>query len=158
MPTHSQKIEAAMVGYLQGIAGNPWPDALKNGSTELRIFAGESEDLKDGQTILCVMDSMQEEFPEKSGNRYSLCRIELRTPVKKKGQVSDPDPINEHIDTAEVLETAVLDDNLAALLTASTADFTAMAVLDRQPVQDPTENYWMTGWTFRLYSCPKAFA
>lgn len=155
MPTHAEKIEAAMVAYLSAQA---FPDTLENDDEEKRIFAGESEEVKDGQCILCIMDDMQEEFPERSGNRYSLCRVELRTSVEARPENAATTALEDHIAAAEILESALLDNDLAALLTAAIADFTAFGILDRQPIQEQNENYWMNGYTFRLYSCPKAFS
>lgn len=139
---HAEKIEAAGVEYLKT---KTWPVSI-NG----RIFGGESNSTKDGQCVIFEMADMQEEFPLRTGNRYCLCEVAVRTPI-----VGD-DPLTSHRTAADVLESAINEDDLAVQLTSAVDGFTAMGVLDVQPIQEQDENYYMTGFSFRLYSCPKA--
>lgn len=156
MPSHSEKIEQSGVAYLTA-NGASLPDTLKISAGVYRIFPGESDSVKDAQCILWIMDTAQEEFPEKSGNRYSIVRVELHTPVRiaAPGE-TDVDALEDHEEAVTALEQLLLVDDLAAQLSAAIANFTVMGILDRQPIEEETDDYWMNGYEFRIYSCPSS--
>ena len=169
---HAQLIEAALVAYLTGLndgADPPnslWPASLMVSGTPpvLRISAGEDILLKDGQCVVCsVGKDFTEEYPPSSGNRWCECAVELKTPVTQLSPsqlASNPVPptaLANHRAAANVLENAVLVQNFPDLLTAASNGLTCFGVTDRLPVREQTKDYWLSGFKFRLYSCPSEF-
>ena len=152
---HAELIETAGVNYLAGLK---WPA----GFTKAQISPGQSAtDIAAALISVSVEGDLGPEYPLFSGNRWADVKIELKTPVATQtpDQVAAgaQTPLALHSLVAAALQDAVMDSNLPALLTAAVAGFTAFGVIDRCPIREQTENYWLSGWRFRLLSCPSAF-
>lgn len=172
-----EKIEAALVFYLsQFIDGDPatlppntdipvawlWPKSLQNDVGELRIFEGETDNVKDGQAILCIADDANQEDPQFTGNQMVPCQVWLRTPVKvltpKEVELKMPTALANHELAAAILSDAMNQDPflLAGYLNASAQDMTIMGgVMDLRPQRQEHPNWFGSGWTFRVYAMNK---
>jgi hypothetical protein len=109
----AEKLEESFVAYLKSLT---WPESLRDDpddATTVRIFAGESDETKTGQCIVCVADDNPTEEPNNSGNCVFSFRVELRTPI------ADPSPIGDHKDVADALENAIMADGLGDLVNAA---------------------------------------
>ncbi len=142
---HPEKLETAIVAYLKTIT---WPDAFD----EDLILPGESDDTKEGQCVIVNCGDAEEETPLMSGNKWHTVTIELRTPSAESAQLDD------HSAAAEVLESAILVDDLPDQFMATAADLTVFGVRNIIPLREQTENYWMSGFSLRVYSCPTSFS
>lgn len=170
-----EKLEAAGVAYLKQFVGgdltaNPeppaswfWPDSLKNSAGQLRIFTGESDDLKDGQAILVIADDANQEEPQFTGNFMIPVQVWLRTPVKvltaKEVTGLNKTALQNHSAAASLLSDALNQDPflLAGYLNASGADFTIMGgIMDLRPERQEPPNYFASGWSFRVYAMNKS--
>ena len=147
---HAKLIETTLASYL---AGYSFPDSLKNDAGTFRIFAGESEDDKDGQVIIASCGQNLTEEPQFSANYWADCSVELRTPISLP---VDGDTVDNsqtiHDAAATVLRAAIMDTGILASLNQTTG-FYAYAVLDRAPSRDQQPNFHSSGYMFRLYSC-----
>lgn len=139
---HPQKIETAFVNVL---AAQAWPATFDTA----RILPGESDSQKTGQCVLCICEDSDQEDPPSTGDKWNTVRVELRTPALRDQSAT----IAKHRSAAAVLENTVLDTTLKDLLTAAIADFTVIGILDRLPIRDQNDNYWMSGYTLRVLSC-----
>lgn len=147
---HAKLIETALAGYL---IGKPFPDSLKNEAGTYRIFAGASEEEKDGQVIIASCGQDLQEEPTFSANYWAECSVELRTPISLPvdGDTEDVS-LTIHDAAATVLRAAILDDGIIAALN-QTSGIYVYAILNRNPSRDQQQNYHSSGYTFRLYSC-----
>ena len=136
-----QKINAALVAYLAGLTP-------PSGFTADMIQPGESDEDKDSQVIICAAGDATEEVPPKTANMMVPVGIELHTPFYLASGVSS---LSQHQAVAEFLEAAVLDDDLAALLTAAQADFTCLGVPQRTPISGQTDGVYVSGWSLQMY-------
>jgi hypothetical protein len=158
-----EKIESSIVAYLAGVT--TWPASLKNAAGAYRIFSGESDQNKDGQSILVVADDAEREDPPFSGNFFVPVQILLKTPVTtqtaRQKASSAPTMLANHSSAAAALESAINVDPyaLAGLINSDGADFTIMGpVLDIRPQRHQDDNWHASGWTFRVYVTSKTIA
>lgn len=150
MPQATETIESALVSYL---SGRSFPDSLKNDAGDYRIFAGESDDVKDGQTLIAWVDGDLTEEPQYSGNYWADCEVELRTPIIAAATGdSETDSLPLHKAAAEVMRLAIMDSAFPELL--GNNSFVVYAVLDRNPTRNQAPNYHASGYRFRLYCHP----
>ena len=161
-----EKIENAFVAYLQGFSTTDtppasWPASM-NASGQVRIFAGENNQDKDGQCVIVIADDATEEYPMFSGNYYSPVTVWLRTPVKvltpDEIKNKNPESLDSHKAASAILDGAINGDGFAIVsaVNALGTDFTIMGgILDRKPVRQDTENFWASGWEFRLLAAGK---
>ncbi len=172
MPELAELCEEALKNYLVGLVdgqGNSvWPDSLRRGAADnfaLRIFAGETEETKDGECIFCVAEK---EFPEHipSAGIYEVpVKCVLRTPTKKlttaDKTANEPEPLANHSVAAQQLRTALmangLELSLSAAYTQPGVGFTALGILDRLPGRDQVDEYWESNWNAKLVCCPQSF-
>ena len=146
---HAEKLETSLAAYLAGLDPSPWAEDLTNADSSLRIFAGESEQEKDGTCILCIVGDMTEE-PPRSGNRWADVTVELRTPVQDDGGAS----LVNHKANAIALQTAMMATDLPDHLTSEDLGITVFGIAERNTARDQNETYWMSGFTVRAYSAP----
>jgi hypothetical protein len=154
----AEKLEESFVAYLKSLT---WPESLRDDpddATTVRIFAGESDETKTGQCIVCVADDNPTEEPNNSGNCVFSFRVELRTPI------ADPSPIGDHKDVADALENAIMADGLGDLVNAAAyakavaepddfADldhFCLYPVISRTPIREQIDDLHVSG---RALSC-----
>ena len=151
----AEKLEQAFVAYLNTL---DWPDSLNGDSDTPRIFAGENDQSKDGQCIVCIAEDNPTEEPPNSGNCVFSFRVELRTPI------AEPSPIDDHKEVADALENAIMASGLADLVNAAayakaisdpdnSADldnFCLYPVISRTPIREQDEELWVSG---RAMSC-----
>ena len=161
-----EKIEAAFVAYLQGFSTTDtppasWPASMNAGG-QVRIFAGENNQEKDGQCVIVIADDATEEYPMFTGNYWSPVTIWLRTPVKvltpAEIAANATESLDLHKAAASILDGAINGDGFAivAAVNALGTDLTVMGgILDRKPVRQDTENFWASGWEFRLLAAGK---
>lgn len=167
-----EKLEAALVKYLQGIV-----QAALTATTlpayfdpDTQIQPGESaEDITD-QILRCVADDATQEYPPDTGNFWSPIMLELRTPAREQTETeAASEDVNEsvaqldkHKALAALLTSAVMVDNLPDLLNAAAVtlgegyELTVMRVLDRLPQRGQTSDIYMSGFTLRLYAAGSA--
>ena len=160
--------ESALVTYLSSKKNSDgslvWPSTMQRPAPTfaLRIFAGESGQEKDGQCILCIADNGPENIPS-SANYDLAVEVWLRTPVavltdaEKNSNPPTPDPLTTHSQAAEQLRFALMANGLELFLTAAQVGFTVWGILDRQPQRADTENYWASGFSFKLVCCAASF-
>lgn len=146
---HAQKIQAAFAAYLAGITPSPWAEDLTNADGALRIFAGQSDDTKDGTRIVCAVSGDLTEMPAFSGNRWADVEISLKTPVVDDGGAS----LTYHQQNAAALESALMDTGLVAGL--QTSGLYVYQVLDRNTYQAEDADGWESGMRLRVYSVEK---
>ena len=160
--------ERSLVSYLAGLVkqdGSPvWPVTMQRGAGQnfsLRIFAGETDETKDGQNIFCAAEK---DFPEhipSSGIYEVPCRVVLRTPTRKltDGEKNAPqsilDPLATHSAAADALQTAMMANGLELSLTppyvaGQTNGFTCWGILDRVPGRDQNDAFWESSLSLRL--------
>ena len=139
----TSKIEAALVAYLSGLT-------LPDGFTVGQIQAGETDEDKDGQTIICAASDSTEEHPPRTGNFYVPVGIELHTPFSDDGNGTTTLAIHQTV--AEFLEAAFMADDLAALLTtAGGGSFTAMGHNERKFIAGQADGVYVSGVGLSLY-------
>jgi hypothetical protein len=161
---HAEKLESSMVSFLSTLdpAAYPWPVSLET-DAGWRIAPGESDLVKDGQCILCMIEGdIGPEEPPCSGNRFVIMRIELRTPVQlptdDQVALKLPTPLQNHSTAAEVLANAISRADLPDQLTSTSLGLTVFGLDgNREQLREQTKAYWMSGWRIRIYSCPAAF-
>lgn len=136
-----------------------WPNSLKNAAGQPRIFAGESDQTKDGQAILCISEDASQEEPQFTGNFHIPIQIWLRTPVKvlspKEVAAGAATALQNHSAAAAILSDAVNIDAfaLAAAINAAGSNFTIMGgVMDLRPMRAEAPGYFASGWSFRVYA------
>lgn len=161
-----EKLESALVLYLKEFSTTDippvsWPDSI-NADKQVRIFAGEDNQEKDGQCIICIADDVQQEYPPFTSNYYVPITVWLRTPVRvlSPKEITDrvPEPLAQHAAAAAILDAAINGDGfaLAAGINANGTDLTVMGgVLDRRPVRQEVENFWASGWEFKVLAAGK---
>ncbi len=166
-----KKIETALAAYLnQFVDGdlttepNPpaswyWPASLRNAAGQYRIFAGESDQLKDGQAILCIAEDANQETPQFTGNFMIPMQVWLRTPVKvltsKETTGLQATAIQNHDAAAANLSDALNQDAflLAGYINSSGSDFMIMGgIMDLKPQRAEVPNYFASGWSFTVYA------
>lgn len=164
-----EKIETAIAAYLAAYVGadpelstDNWPPSLRNSAGVLRIFTGESEQLKDGQAILVIAEDSNQEDPQFTDNQHVPVQIWLRTPTTvltaKQIEALQKTAIQNHSAAASVLSDAIGIDpfDLARAFNAAGADFTIMGgVMDLKPMRQEPANYFASGWSFRVYAMNK---
>ena len=139
MAEHSQRIEDALVAYLQ---------TLTTFSGSPLIHAGESDDDKTTAVLVARIDGdMENEDPAYSNNRWCNAVIELRTPISEDDST---DWLAQHKLNAAALEDAILDDGFESGI--SNASLYVYKAIDRVPIREQAADYWMSGYRFRLYS------
>lgn len=159
-------IENAGVAALKNfVDGDPaqlasyWPKSLKNSAGQLRIFGGESDQIKDGQAILFICEDANQEDPQFTGNFQIPVQVWLRTPPK----VLTADEIAKKAFTAKQnhdAAAAILSDffnqdpfTIAAILNTAGGNFTIMGgIMDLRPMRSEMENFFASGWSFRIYA------
>jgi len=147
---HAKLIETALAGYL---IGSTFPDSLKNADGTYRIFAGASEEEKDGQCVIVSCGTDLQEEPPFSANYWADCSVELRTPIAAPVDGDDEDnSLTIHDAAATVLRAAMMDTGIVAALNQTSGLF-VYTVLTRNPARDQNANFHSSGYTFRLYSC-----
>ena len=149
------KIETSCAKYLASF--DTWPDSLLTApdATTYRIFAGEAETEKTGQSIICYCNGDFTEYPPCSGNFWADVQIELKTPVSIDA-TGLTDQLTAHQAAATILEPIIMAATLPASLEANASDFTVQGLIDRQPIRERTAEYWLTGFKFKLYCCSSA--
>ena len=138
----TSKIEAAFVAYLSGLT-------LPDGFTASQIQAGETDEDKDGQTIVCAASDSTEEHPPYTGNFMVPVGIELHTEAGDDGNGNTT--LSIHQTVAAFLEAALFDSDLPALLTAAGTDFTCIGFTDRKLVSGQVDGTYVSGVSFNLY-------
>lgn len=161
----AEKLEAAMVGYLQSLTP-PYPDYF---DADTQVKPGEGDETIDAQYIRCrAADQGDEEYPLDTGNFWWPCEVELRTPAAVATDHDVTEAVTTQADRhkamAAILEDAILVDDLAAQLTAAATalgagyELTVMGAQSRQPSRSQDDEVYSSGWSFRVYCCPVAFA
>lgn len=170
----SELAEGALVTYLKSLVdGNNapvWPASMQRGAGDnfaLRIFAGETQEDKDGQNIFCAAEKELSEHIPSSAIYEIGCRVILRTPTKKltsSDKAATPpvaEPLTNHSAAAEALRAAMMVNGLELLLTspyvAGAQGFTVFGILDRLPLRDQAHEYWESGFSFKLVACANQF-
>ena len=150
MAEHPERIESAVVSYLQGLPPGTWNQTILDDTTgNIRIFSGESEQDKTGQCIICRVDgNMGDEDPPFSNNRWCDFVIELHTPIIQED--INQDWMDAHKSNATAIEGAILVDTFESSI--SNSGLLCYKAINRQPIREQTENYWVSGYRFRLYS------
>jgi len=167
-------LELALVNYLAGLNDGQvppktlWPPALvlPDGNTE-RIFAGQSDQDKDGMTLACIADESQIEDPYASGNFWIPVTVSLRTSCQVNAPdetdvIEDGDPdtdLKAHKAAQSVLMDATLRDEgeLAQLLTAAVPGaFTCFGIKEFNEVRlDGDGDCWESGVKFMALCCAR---
>ena len=161
-----EKLESGIVAYLkQYVDGDPntaasyWPSSLKNDAGQLRIFTGESDDIKDGQAILCISEDANQEEPQFTGNFMVPIQIWLRTPVKvltaKEVSAQVTTALEDHAAAAGILSDALNQDPfaLAGYINSGANGATIMGgIMDLKPMRAEQPNWFASGWSFRVYA------
>jgi hypothetical protein len=169
-----ERLETAIAAYLAAFVDgdlttlNPgdqapatwfWPASLKNSAGQLRIFSGESDQTKDGQAILCISEDANQEEPQFTGNLHIPIQIWLRTPVKvltaAEVAAKQPTSLTNHSAAAAILSDALNQDPfaLAGAINAAGTNFTIMGgVMDLKPMRQEQDNFFASGWSFRVYA------
>lgn len=162
-------VESSLVNYLsaQQVNGQPvWPATMQRGAGQnfqLRIFPGESGDVKDGQCIVCKAEHDYPEHIPSSAIYEVPCEVLLRTPARRltdgeKGENPPvPDPVTSHQQAADALKTAIMVYGIELSLTAAIQGFTVFGVLRREPTREQDGDYWESGFKFSLVCCAAAF-
>ena len=152
-----KKIETAVAAYLLQF-GN-WPKSIQQSNGQYRIFTGESDQTKDGQSILCIAEDSNQEEPKFTGNQHVPFQILLRTPIRvlSKSEVAAKafTAEQDHDSAASALSDALSQDPflLAGYFNASGQDFTIMGgVMDLKPQRAEHPKFFASGWTFRVYA------
>ena len=157
------KLEAALVKYLQTLSPSPYPSYFDPAA---QVIHGEAESEIDGQ-YLCARsaETADEETPLNTGNIWWNCEVELRTPARINApDDTDPSQFAKHQAVATVLEDAILVDNLDTALTTAAAalgsgyELTVFAVQDRRPARSQADEVYSSGWSFRVYGCSRSFS
>jgi hypothetical protein len=152
MAEFPEQLESALVSWL---ITQPFPDSLKNFDGAFRIFSGESESLKDGQTIIASAGAELTEEPLYSGNYWAEATVQLITPVITPAPGSaDPTSLSTHQAAAAILKLAVTSASIASDIASSVTGLTVYGVTDRHPVREQTEDTHMSGFKLRIYACP----
>ncbi len=151
--SHPNLVENAFVAVLAGQNPNPWAADLNIQGGGLRIFPGETNLDKDGTRIVAYIpgNEMGEEDPPTSGNRWCDCVIELRTPTSRANGATN---LANHQANAAALQAVILNINLPDLLSSAIQNFACFGLVDRTPMEEQAEDYWMAGYKVRLLSCP----
>ena len=157
MPELAEKIESTCAAYLASFT--TWPDSLLTApdATTYRIFAGEAETEKTGQSIICYTSGDFTEYPSCSGNFWADVTIELKTPVSIDA-LGATDQLTDHQAAATILEPIIMAENFPSQLESNAANFTVFGLIDRQHIRERTAEYWLTGFKFKLYCCSSAIS
>jgi hypothetical protein len=153
---HAELIESAFVNYLSGIRPSPWSDGLL-------IFPGENNLDKSGARIVAYVpeDGVGEEDPPLSGNRICDVVIELRTPFSKLTAkdiaAKATQPLVVHQLNADALQAALLSTTLPDDISAAIPGLSVWGIIDRKQMREQKANYWGSGWTIKMLSCPASF-
>lgn len=142
MVTLTSTVEAALTAYLQGLS-------LPDGFTAEQIQAGQTDGDKDYQIIICAASDTTEEMPPRTGNFMVPVGIEVHTPAVDDGNGGTT--LGIHQSVSEFLESAIMDDDLPALLTASANDFTCMGFVDRKFITGQQDGVYISGVSLTLY-------
>lgn len=167
------KLEAALVKYLQTLDPSPWLAYFTAAGATPQVKPGENDEDIDRQYIRCraALEAIGE-LPLDTGNFFWPVEIEVRTPVREQTAAEtasddtgeSTEQLAKHRALAQIVEDAVLVDNLDTLLTAAAAalgagyELTIMRVTDRKPGHGQSDDVYSSGWQFQLYCCSKAFA
>lgn len=167
--------EKALENYLKGRL-NPdgsvvWPVTMQRGAGDnfaLRIFPGETNQIKDGQCIFCAAER---DFPEhipSSGIYEVPCRVVLRTPTRaltpndKSPAVAAPNPLATHSQAADQMQLALMANGLELSLTTvwdnSGQGLTVWGILERMPGREQEDDYWESSISMKLVCCPATFS
>jgi hypothetical protein len=161
----AEKLEAALVKYLQSLAPSPFPEWFDPAN---QVKPGETDEDLDRQYIRCRADvQAEEEYPQQTGNFWWRAEVEARTPsasqtaaeAASESPLESIKPVDQHKAIATIVENALLVDDLAEQLTAAAAalgegyELTVFAVRDRQPARAQDDEVYSSGQTFRLYCC-----
>ncbi len=165
-------IHQAGVGqaYIYGTGINPFSGLVtaqiirKNLATYFdpatQIQPGESDADITAQVIRCIAGDASQEYPQGSGNFRFPVVVELLTPIAAQtaAEAASDDvaqstsQIDKHKAIAAILETAIMVNNLPALLTAAVDDFTCIGILDRLPQRGQAADLYVSGFTFLCYA------
>jgi hypothetical protein len=160
------KLEAALVAYL---AAKTFPDYFTPAD---QVRPSESDEDITQQYIRCrAANSAESEIPLDTGNFWWPCEVELRTPVAVQtateaasaDTAESTSQLAKHQALADVLENAILVDDLPAQLTAAAVilgvgyELTVLGILERLPARDQSDDTYSSGWSFRVYCCSRAF-
>jgi len=160
-----KKLEPAIVAYLMQYQADDlttWPDSMRNSANQFRIYAGESDNLKDGQAILVIAEDSNEETPQYTGNFMIPIQIWLRTPTKvltaSETAALKKKAIENHDAAASLLSDALNQDPflLAGYFNSSGSDFTIMGgIMGLKPERFEAPNFFASGWSFQVYAMNK---
>ena len=160
------KLEAALVAH---VAAQTFPDYFTAAD---QVRPGESDEDITRQYLRCrAAGQAESEYPLDSGNFWWQCEVELRTPVAEQtaAEASSADTaestsqLAKHQAIAAILEDAILVDDLPAQLTAAAValgtgyELTVFGLQVRLPARDQSDDVYSSGWSFRVYCCPRAF-
>lgn len=140
--TLTSKVEAALVAYLSGLT-------LPEGFAADQIQAGQTDEDKDAQIIICAASDTTEETPPFTGNFMVPVGIELHTPAVDDGNGGTSYDL--HAEVADFLEAAFMDDQLPGLLTAAADDFTCMGFTERKFITGQADGVFVSGVSLTLY-------
>lgn len=154
------KLESALVKYLQGL-NPPYPDYFDPAS---QVKPGEAAEDIDAQYLRCrAAEEAVEEIPLDTGNFMWDGEVELRTPcasaTESETSGGTPTQLEKHQAMAEILEAAILVDDLPAQMMAAASalgegyELTVFAVQNRQPARSQDDEVYSSGWRFRVYCC-----
>lgn len=160
-----EKIETALALYLRAqvqaaLDANTLP-AYFDPATQIQ--PGESDQDIPAQIIRCISGDADREYPQASGNFIFPCVIELLTPIADQtdAEAASADvqqstsQLAKHKALAAILETAIMVDNLPALLNALLNDFTCIGILNRLPQRGQADDLYVSGFTFDCYAAGK---
>lgn len=161
-----QKIENAVAAYLtQYVDGDPdmpashWPQSMRNAAGQLRIFTGESDQVKDGQAILVIAEDSNSEDPQFAGNQHVPVQVWLRTPIRvlTSDEVAAKayTALQSHAMAAGILADALNQDPfaLAGYFNQGGQAMTIMGgIMDLKPQRAEPPGFYASGWNFRVYA------
>lgn len=146
----TEKIETALVNYL---SAQTWPAYFDL----TMILPGEADELKTGQLIQIICEDATDEDPQFTGNFWHPVNLEIRSPMSV---ATDAETVAEaqtqlakHKEIAAVLETAIMVDDLPDQLSGFAVGFTCIGLVDRRPTRSQGEDFWSSGFDFRVYAC-----
>jgi len=152
MAEHPETLETALAAYL---ITQPFPDSLKADDGTYRIFAGESEGIKDGQTLLVYVAGDLEEEPLYTGNFWGNCIVEIRTPIRSQVDGdSITSSLEDHRAAAAVLNLAMMSASIEQDISSIASGIYIYKVSGRSPMREHTEFFHGSGFKFRIYSRP----
>jgi hypothetical protein len=133
-------------------------------SSQLDFFAGENNLDKNGPRIVSYIEGgeLGEEDPPTSGNRWFEIVCELRTPFFKltAAQIAAnvPQPLVQHQANEDMLQSAITNINICALLETAQSGLSIFGITQRTPMREQQDNGWMSGWKVRGLSAPSTIA